>query len=250
MSIELQKRLGISIFRYYKEREKESIYMTYKYFEVRREVYSKCSDKVLKKNRSFSEMKKLFKKGYWVMMAVLIGSMIAFGLLAFFIPEKPYYIIPVPVAFLVPIILEFSCEKIYNAEERKRELTEARGAYEQYIQDLKSSLASCEIDSASKRKALKTECTARLEKQAKPYNTISTNAYNILVGVPIGAIVSAIMYENNDSAALTQIVGLIMFGLLIIGFSKAFKTLTYYSDGHFKDRYLLEVLNELEYAED
>ena len=223
--------------------------MTYKYFEVRREIYNKCSDKALKKNRSFREMKKLFKKGYWVMMAALIGSMIAFGLLAFFIPEKPYYIIPVPVAFLVPIILEFSCEKIYNAEERKRELTEAKEAYEQYIQDLKSTLASCGIDSASKRKALKTECTARLEKQAKPYSIINTNAYNILIGVPIGAIVSAIMYENNDSAALAQIVGLIMFGLLIIGFSKAFKALTYYSDGHFKDRYLLEVLNELEYAE-
>ena len=184
------------------------------------------------------------------MSGILFCSMIAFLLLVFFIPEKPYYFIPVPVVFLVPIILEFSCEKIYNAEERKRELTEAKEAYEQYIQDLKSIFISCGIDSASKRKTLKFECTARLEKQAKPYNTINTNAYNILIGVPIGAIVSAIMYENNDSAALAQIVGLIMFGLLIIGFSKAFKTLVYYSDGHFKDRYLLEVLNELEYAED
>lgn len=122
--------------------------------------------------------------------------------------------------------------------------------YEQYIQELKAVLSSCGIDSSHKRKALKSECMASLEKQAKPYNTISANAYNILIGIPIGAIVSAIMYENNDSAALTQIVGLIMVGLLIIGFSKAFKTLTYYSDGHFKDRYLLEVLNELEYAED
>ena len=62
-----------------------------------------------------------------------------------------------------------------------------------------------------------------------------------------------VFYEQtcfDYSAALAQIVGLIMFGLLIIGFSKAFKTLAYYSDGHFKDRYLLEVLNELEYAED
>lgn len=224
--------------------------MTHKYFEVRREVYSKCFDKALKKNRSFNEMKKLFKKSYWAMLAVLICSMVAFVLLAFFIPEKPYYFIPVPVVFLVPIILEFSCEKIYNAGERNRELTEAKGAYEQYIQELKAVLSSCGIDSSHKRKALKSECMASLEKQAKPYNTISANAYNILIGIPIGAIVSAIMYENNDSAALTQIVGLIMVGLLIIGFSKAFKALTYYSDGHFKDRYLLEVLNELEYAED
>ena len=224
--------------------------MTHKYFEVRREVYSKCPDKVLKKSRSFNEMKKLFKNRVWAMLTVLICSIIVFPLLALFIPEKPYYFIPVLVVFLVPIIWEFSCEKIYNTEERARELTEAKDTYEQYIQDLKSVLISCGIDSAPKRKTLKSECTARLEKQAKPYNTINANAYNILIGVPIGAIVSAIMYENNNSAALTQIVVLIMFGLLIIGFSKAFKTLTYYSDGHFKDRYLLEALNELEYAED
>ena len=171
-------------------------------------------------------------------------------MLTLFIPEKPYYFIPVLVVFLIPIILEFSCEKIYNTEERARELTEAKDTYEQYIQDLKSVLISCGIDSAPKRKTLKSECTARLEKQAKPYNTINANAYNILIGVPIGAIVSAIMYENNNSAVLTQNVVLIMLGLFIIGFSKAIKTLAYYSDGHFKDRYLLEALNELEYAED
>ncbi len=36
--------------------------MTYKYREVRREVYNRCSGKAPKKYRSFSRMKKLFKK--------------------------------------------------------------------------------------------------------------------------------------------------------------------------------------------
>lgn len=224
--------------------------MTYKYFEVRREIYNSCSDKVPKRNLSFNEMKKLFNMRFWVMIAVLICAMIAFALLARFLPGKPYYFIPVPVVFLVPIILEFSCDKIYNAEERSREIMEAKGTYIEYIQELKSALHSCGIDSSQKRKALKIECIEHLEKQAKPYNTVSATAYNLFIGVPLGAIVSAIMYKNSDSAMIAQIVGLIMFGLIIVGFVKVFKILTYYSDGRFKDRYLLDVLNELEYVED
>lgn len=70
----------------------------------------------------------------------------------------------------------------------------------------------------------------------------------MLIGVPLGSIVSTIMYANGGSIVAAQIL-IIIFGLIVIGVSRAFKTLTYYSDGHFKDRYLLEVLNELEYVE-
>lgn len=184
------------------------------------------------------------------MLAVLVGAMIAFVLLAVFAPGKPYYFIPIPIAFLIQIIVEFRCDKIYNAEERNRELTEIKGAYEQYIQGIKEVLNSCGIDSPQKRKALQAECKASLEKQAKPYNAVSSNAYNMLIGVPLGAIVSAIMYANGDRTVVAQILSVIILGLIVIGVSRAFKTLTYYSDGHFKDRYLLEVLNELEYVED
>ena len=184
------------------------------------------------------------------MLAVLVGAMIAFVLLAMLAPGKLYYLIPAPIAFLIQIILEFRCDKIYNAEERNRELTEIKGAYEQYIKGIKEVLNSCGIDSPKKRKALQAECKANLEKQAKPYNIVSSNAYSMLIGVPLGAIVSAIMYANSDSTVIAQIISVIIFGLIVIGLSRAFKTLTYYSDGYFKDRYLLEVLNELEYVED
>lgn len=183
------------------------------------------------------------------MSAVLVSAMIALVLFAVFAPGKPYYLIPVPIAFLIQIILEFRCDKIYNAEERNRELAEMKGAYEQYIQEIKEVLNACGIDSPKKRKALQVECKASLEKQAKPYNVVSSNAYSMLIGVPLGAIISTIMYANGDSIVAAQIL-IIIFGLIVIGVSRAFKTLTYYSDGHFKDRYLLEVLNELEYVED
>lgn len=184
------------------------------------------------------------------MLAVLASAMIAFVLLAFFAPETPFYLIPVLIAFLIQIILEFRCDKIYNAEERNRELTEIKGAYEQYIQEIKEVLNSCGIDSPKKRKTLQAECKVRLEKQAKPYNVVSSTAYSMFIGVPLGAIVSAIMYANGESIVVAPILCVIIFGLIVIGVSRAFKTLTYYSDGHFKDRYLLEVLNELEYFED
>ncbi len=225
-------------------------FITYKYFEVRREIYNKCSDKALKQIRSFNEMKKLFKRSFWVMLSMMVVAIIAFVLLVVFFPKKLYYFIPVPVMFFIPIILEFRCEKIYNAEERNHELAEIKGAYEHYIQEIKTVLDSCGINSSQKRKALKAECKANLEKHAKPYNAIMSNAYSMLVGVPLGAIVSAIIYANDNGTVVVPMIGMIMFGLIIIGLCKFYKALTYYSDGYFKDRYLLDVLDELEYAED
>lgn len=223
--------------------------MTYKYFEVRREIYEKCSDKALKGTRSFNQIKKLFTKFVWVMFAVVAAAMIALVLLMIFIPEKPFYLIPAVVMFLASIILEFSGEKIYNSEERRREIEKGKEVYAQYIQELQTAFESCGINSPSKRKALKAECEASLEKQAKPYNIVSSNVYSMLIGIPLGALISAIMRENNDNAMIVQIIGLITLGLLVIGLIKVLKTVMYYSDGCFKDRHLLEALNELEYAD-
>ena len=224
--------------------------MTYKYREVRREVYNRCSGKAPKKYRSFSRMKKLFKKSYWILLLVTVGSAIPFFYLMVFAPEGPYFLIPALIPCITQIVLEISRDKLYNAEERELELAEIRSSYETYIQELKEVLNSCGIDSAQKRKTLKAECNACLEMHAKPYSRISSNAYNMLIGVPLGAVISTIIYQNKDGAAMAQIVLLIMVGLIIIGLSKAFKTLLYYCDGHFKDCYLLEVLNELEYIDD
>lgn len=40
--------------------------MTYKYYDVRRDIYNECSDKSLKKFRTFKEMRKLFKLKFWI----------------------------------------------------------------------------------------------------------------------------------------------------------------------------------------
>lgn len=223
--------------------------MTYKYYEVRREVYDKCSDKTLKRTRSFKDLRKLFKWNAWVIMSLLPVSMIAFIILVYAFPEKPYYLIPCAAAFIVTAIWEFRSERIYNADQRYRELEEVNHNYLQYIRNIKGVLSSCGIDSREQLDALKNECNARLDSHGKPYKSVSSTTYNMLISVPLGAVVSSIIYRNSGDAAVAQIVGLLMFGLMIIGICKGFKALSFYADGYFKDRYLLEVLNELDYSD-
>ncbi len=225
-------------------------FITYKYLEVRREVYNQCSSKAPKRVRSYSDIKKLFKKSFWALLSILIVACVAFVLLVVLFPQHPYYLIPVPVALLIPIVLEFRCEKIYNSEERNHELAEIRGAYEHYIQEIKVVFNSCGINSPQKRAVLKEECKASLEGQTKSHNAIVSNVYSICVGVPLGAIVSAIIYSHNNDIEVTPMIAMIMLGLIIIGFCKLHKIFMYYSEGYFKDRYLLNILDELEYAED
>lgn len=223
--------------------------MTYKYYDVRREVYDKCSDKTLKRTRSFKDLRKLLKWYAWIIISLLLVSMIAFIILVYVFPGKPYYLIPCAAAFTVTSIWEFRSERIYNANERYRELEEVKHNYLQYIRNIKGVLNSCGIDSREKLDALKNECNARLDSHAKPYKSVSSTTYNMLVSVPLGAVVSSIIYRNSGDAAVAQIVWLLMVGLMIIGFCKVFKALTFYADGYFKDRYLLEVLRELDYTD-
>lgn len=223
--------------------------MTYKYYDVRREIYDKCSGKALKRTRSFKDLRRLFKWYAWVIMALLPVSMIAFIILTHIFPGKPYYLIPCATAFIVIAIWEFLSERIYNAGERYRELEEVKNNYLQYIRNVKGVLNACGIDSRKKLDALKNECNVRLASHTKPYKSVSSTTYNMLISVPLGAVVSSIIYRNSGDTAVAQIVGLLMFGLMIIGICKGFKALSFYADGYFKDRYLLEVLNELDYTD-
>ena len=76
--------------------------------------------------------------------------------------------------------------------------------------------------------------------------TIAVSAIFFLKNLLGGAIPEAMMIGGTISVFGLLFVVLIL-GLMIIGVSNILKKITYYSDGHFKDQYLLDVLNELEY---
>lgn len=78
--------------------------------------------------------------------------------------------------------------------------------------------------------------------------SISSKIYDVAIGVPLGALVSAIIFKSSgEDTLITNIIAVILLGFMIIGIVKAVNQLRYYSEGYFKDQYLLDVLNELEY---
>ena len=104
------------------------------------------------------------------------------------------------------------------------------------------------IDTAQKRELLKNECIEILDKHKQKYISVKSRVFDMLIGVPLGALISSLIYQNNTSV-INQILVIIMLGLIIIGFSNIIKKIKFYSDGYFKDKHLLDVLNEVQYSE-
>lgn len=223
--------------------------MTYKYYEVRRQIYENCSDKPLKKYRIFSNMKKLFKWTYWAITILMLVCLAASVVLVFKYPTKLYYFIPAIIMLLLNILVELFSEKLYNPLERKQELSERSQCYNEYIQNIKDTLIECGLSSKSYWKALKTECESNLSLRNKGYGAAGNKVFDMLIGVPLGALISSLIYRNGE-AIVVEIITLIVIGLMLMALLKVAKKTSYYSDGYFKDQHLLNVLKELEYVID
>lgn len=221
---------------------------TYRYWDVRRDVYEQCSNNPLKKYRTFADMKKLFKTSYWLTLIGMVVCLIAYIVLFFAFPNKFYWLIPVGCTFILEIISEFFGWKMYNPSERRKELNKKNANLERYIKNIKNILKEHNIVTKEQRETLKRECEKQLSLHSKNYKSVSNKVFDMLVGVPLGAFISALIYKSESTDIIVgQLIAIIILGLMIIGTANVFKKITYYSDGHFKDQYLLDVLNELEY---
>lgn len=224
---------------------------TYRYYDVRRDVYEKCSNKKLQKVRSFADMKRLFKVGYWIMLVAMVISAISCLILFFVASNSIWYIIPFSVMILVSIISEFFGGKMYNVEARKKELQEHSESLEKYIDDIQSTLSAHKIITRAQRDVLKAECEKQIEYHNKNFKSVSGKIYDMLIGIPLGALISALICKSSaEDTFIVSIISLIVLGLMVIGIASVVKKVAYYSEGHFKDQHLLNVLNELEYLDD
>lgn len=222
--------------------------MTYKYYEVRRQIYENCSDKSLNSYRTFSDMKKLFKKSFWAILILMLCCLIGTVILSFF-SSTPYIFLPIVGMISLSIFSEIKSEKLYVPEQRKVELKQRSQSYIEYIKSIKSTLEECGLTEKRHWQALKTECEKSLTAQDRKYAAANNKVFDMLIGVPLGALISSIIFKGSD-AIISQILSVIVIGLMIIAFMKVVKKLRYYSDGYFKDQYLFNVLSELEYTID
>ena len=221
---------------------------TYRYWDIRRDIYEQCSNRTLKKYRTFADMRKLFKLSYWLLLVGMLICLIAYIALFFFLPGTFYWLIPVGGTLMLSIICELFGSRMYNPLERKREIEEHSANLEVYIENIQTTLSGHGITTKDHRDTLRKECEQQLSVHNSRYKSVSSKIFDMLVGVPLGAFISALIYKSEGTdIVINQLFVIVILGLMIIGVSNILKKITYYSDGHFKDQYLLDVLNELDY---
>lgn len=222
--------------------------MTYKYLMVRRDIYENCSDKKIKKLRTFKEIRNLLRKFHWIILALTSLSLIAFITITILPINNLWLLIPVVIVIASAIISEVYTDKNYNKEARAKELSERYIAYEEYITSIKEMLEKNKINTDQKIQFLKEECTKVLERHEQKYLSVRSRIYDMLIGVPLGALISSLIYKSEETL-INEILYIIIIGILIICLSRIIKLIRFYSDGYFKDRYLLNALNEIQYSE-
>lgn len=220
--------------------------MTYKYYDVRRDIYNECSDKSLKKFRTFKEMRKLFKLKFWIIFVLMMICLILMGVLSLCLPNKGWYFIPMIILIILSIISEIQGESLYNSAERKEEIDKQGKCYDEYVKNIITVLNSNGLYTKEQWSQLKEECKLKLESHESSYKSIGNQIYNILIGVPLGALISSLIYKNSD-AVVKSIIGIIILGIVCILIIKILKKITFYTDGYFKDEYLMSALCELDY---
>ena len=223
--------------------------MTQKYYDVRREIYENCSDKSFRKLRTFKEMKKLFKGLQWLMLILMIACSISIIIIGLLNINFFWYTIPVTLVIAISIISQFSFEKLYNKDARRQELSDRQQLYNEYIENAMNIFKENGIDTKAKFNILKEECKNALEQHNQKYDSIKIKIFDMLIGVPLGAVISSLIYKNSDIVVI-EILSIILIAIFIIIISNIIKKINYYSDGYFKDKQLLDVLNEIEYAKE
>lgn len=220
--------------------------MTYKYYDVRREIYNECSDKSLRKFRTFIEMRKLFKLKFWIIFGLMMACLISMCVLSVCLPNKGWYFIPLTILIILSIISEIQGESLYNSAERKKEIDKQSKCYDEYVKNIITILNSNGLYTKEQWNPLKEECKLKLESYENSYKSIGNQIYNLLIGVPLGALISSLIYKNSN-AVIKYIIGIISLGIVVIVITKIIEKIAFYTDGYFKDEYLMSALCELDY---
>ena len=170
--------------------------MTYKYCLVRRAIYENDPTSKLKKRRSLKDMKRLFKLPFWIMMFLVICSLISIALILLFKFNTMLVSIPYFVIALVSFVFEIPREdKIYHMEERNKEIRIKECEYEEYINNVREILTELGVNTPNKIEKLKEECEEILIKRNNRFSNINNRIIDMLIGVPLGALIASTMVE-------------------------------------------------------
>lgn len=220
--------------------------MTYRYHNVRREICNDSYEKKLNTYRSIKDLKKLYKPFHWFVFSVMILSLVAFIILAIFVDNKLWCSVPLVIIIGCDKLWDSKAERFYNKEEREKELKNIDSAYEDYLKNIKSILIKNGVDTKEKCNLLKKECLSVFEHREAKYSILNNRAFEITIGVPIGALISTIISNNMDTITV-QAAAILLFGIMSYALISFIKFVSYHTEGYWKDEQLLNALNEMEY---
>ena len=220
--------------------------MTYRYYKIRREIFEDDSEKPLKKFRSGSDLKELFKPFHWIVFSLMIASLIAIIIISIFVTNKLWNAVPLLIIILLTDLWDYKAEKFYNKDARKKELISIDCDYENYLKSIYEILQNNGIESEKELNILIYECSKVLEKRDNRFQFIKSKAYEIFLGIPIGALITSLINQNSEKIP-PQIVTVLLLGLLIYPIFSFVKFVLNYADGYQKDQSLLKALNEMKY---
>lgn len=207
--------------------------MTYRYYNIRREINNDNSEKGLNGFRSFKELKSLYKPFHWI---VFVGVILTFiGLF-----------ITLVILIILVNIWEYKCEKSYNQKARKNELDTIDEKYKQYLNNTYIIFKNNGINTRKELAALKNECNFIFDKRENKFKILSNKIFELLIGVPIGALISSLV-DKNDALLHTKTILILMLGISIYVIITTAKYISYYTEGYRKDRRLLDAVMEMEY---
>ena len=224
---------------------------TKKYYAIRRDLYEYKPDKEINKYRTVDEVKKLFKTSFWILLALMVICLALYIFLVIQLPDTNYPLIPATVLLILVRLSEVFEEKLYDSEERKKELAAKSASLNQYVTRVNEILLSHDVKTSAQREFLKNECEQKLEEHNKPFVFFNDNALNTLISVPIVALLSAAIYKSQASDIIIEkIIEMCIVFAMFFGVLKTINKLTFYSKGYFKDKYLLDALNEVMYFDE
>jgi len=156
-------------------------------------------------------------------------------------------VIPIGVIFALVVINSVLKERyLYKSDERARELIENEETYKEYISQIICLMITNGIDSQEKFDELKRECCHILDIHEKNHSRFNDRIFDVLLAVPLGAVIASVILSDSDISLESGLL-IIVIWVSVFFLSKLYKWFQYYSYEHFKDKYLLNTLNELSY---
>lgn len=152
------------------------------------------------------------------------------------------------VLYLVVLvnIWEYKCEKLYNQKARDKELNDIDEKYKQYLSNTYEILKKNGINTREQLLILRNECNNAFNERENKFKILNNKVFELFIGVPIGALISSLIDENNITLP-SKIIAILIFGLIIYGVVALAKCFSYYTEGYWKDRQLLNAITEMDY---